>query len=225
MATDQFLYPADPSPVGRRAATRSRTEDGVLKHWQRVIVEEAQVESFHGIGSTFRIPGSQALAQPLWSIENTTGSAVIVEIKELQVATAQSVANTTMPPWFYLFRTTTMPTGGTQFTKTSVDSRDSASAANVIVRGGASADGTISAITAPFVAPRLFSNFGGQLYTAVGVYQSLPVDVIPSQAVGHPLLLQAGQAYVLHVTAALAADNIAARSFIVSCRWNEFTEF
>ena len=230
MPTDNMPYPTDPPSVGRRGATRSRTEDGVTKHWDRVLVEDDKVRSFSGVGATFRIPGSAALAQPLWSIENTSGSAVLVGLRRLFVGVAQSAANTTHPPWLYLFRTNVMPTGGTPIPKVNPDgSSAQASAGNVTVRQGASADGTISAITAPLVVPRLATVFGSQLYTAVGHAEPQRLDMLAAvsdDALEHgDLVLAAGQALVLHVTAAAAADNIATRSFLVDYAFNEFTYF
>ncbi len=234
MAKDSLWNPADPGVPGRKEASYTTTETSpegsVVKHLPRVVVEDDMLRSFVGVGATFRIPGSAALAQPLWSIENTTGSAVLVGLRRLFVGIAQSAANLTHPPWFYLFRTTTMPTGGTAITKSSPDSRIAfaSSAASVAIKQGASADGVISAITAPIVLPRLSSMFGSQLYTAVGHAEPLRLDMlsgISDQALEHGhLILGAGQALVLHVTTAAAADNIATRSFIVDFAWSEFTE-
>lgn len=225
MPTDNIPYPQDPSAIGRRGATRSRTEDAVTKHWDRVIVEDERIRTFKGVGATFRIPGSAATPQNLWSIYNTTGSSIIVALKELWVTSAQTVANLTHPPWYTLTRITTAPTGGTAFTKTPVDTRDAASAANVEVRGGASVDGTAATITATAAGQRLASAHGNQLYTAVGVLQAMRIDILAAVANDFPLLLQANQGFLLQVNTAAAADNLATRSHIVDCAWTEFTEF
>lgn len=229
---DSFIpYAADPATVGRRQATvkRSETRDGVTADFQRdeVIVTDRRVRTFRGTGSTFRTPGNAATPQNIWSIENAAaaGSGLVVSLRDLFIMSAQVTANATMPPWLTLFRTTTLPTGGITFTKVSKDTRDAASNAGVVIRQTVSADGgAATAITAAFVAPRLATRIASQLYTAVGVYQSEPQDML----VGIPddeLLLQPGQAYVLSVNTAAAADNIAGRSFWVDFGWTEFSEY
>lgn len=232
---DSYIpYGADPGTVGRRQATVKRTEtrDGTTAEFNRdvVVLDDRRARTFKGVGATFRIIGSAAIPQPLWSIENTTGSAVAVALRRLYVGVTQTAANLTHPPWFYLFRTSTMPTGGTTMTKTHPDGRSAeTSAGNVIVRSGASADATLSAITAPFAGARLATLFGSQLYTAVGQGTPLRLDMlagVADEAMEYGwLVLGAGQAYVLHVTAAAAADNIAARSFVVDFAWSEFTDY
>lgn len=226
MANDNLIYPADPSPAGRRAATRSRTEDAVTKHWLRTITEDERIRTFRGAGATFAIPGSAALAQPLWSIENVTGSGVIVAVRDLYVWSFAGAASATIfiLPWAYTFRTTVMPTGGTTFTKVSKDSRDSGSNANVIVRQGASADGTASAITAPLVAPRLTQRPMSSWASMVGFAQPVVADMLESM-VQNEHVLQPGQALVVHGTAAAAADNATTRRWFVDFSWEEFTEY
>lgn len=228
-------YGTDPPSPGRRSATMkgpSETRDSVTAQFEydEVIVRDHKIRSFKGAGASFRIPGNAALAQPLWSIENTSGSAVSVAIRRLQVTMAQSIANTTHAPWFYLFRTTVMPTGGTVMTKANPDGRSSqTSAANVIVRQGASVDGTATpAIVAPVVLPRLASMHGSNMGTNVGQITPLRNDMLAGLA-DEPqehgeLILGPAQAYVLHVTHAAAADNLTTKSYIVDFAWSEFTD-
>lgn len=224
MATGDIPYGPDPASIGKRSATRYRTEDAVVRHWDRVLIENNRVYTWRGTGSTFRIVGSAALNQPLWSIENTAGSAVIVSLDKLRIFSAQTVANTTHPPWYYINRLTSMPTGGTTFTKIAADSTDASSAANVTIRQGASADGTNSAITATPSGSRIAAGIGNQLYTAVGTYQSVALDLLGATPAGE-LILNAGQAYVVYVTTSLAADNLATRSFLLDFAWSEYTTF
>lgn len=226
MATDNIPYPVDPATVGRRTATRSRTEDSVTKQWDRVIVEDNRVRSFRAVGATFRIPGSAATPQNLWTIENTTGSAVAVALRRLHVVTAQTVANLTHPPWFALFRLSTLPSGGATMTKTHPDGRSAdTSANNVVIRQGASADGTASAITATAAGARLATAIGGQLYTAVGALQPVTADLLENVTDEGELVLAAGQALLLQAMTAAAADNIATRSYLVDFAFEEFQEF
>lgn len=227
---DSYIpYGADPGTVGRRQSTvkRNETRDSVTADFHRdeVIAIDRRLRTFRGAGATFAIPGTAALAQPLWSIENTTGSAVIVAVKDLFVWSFAGAASATIIvlPWAYTFRTTTMPTGGTTFTKVSQDTRDSGSASNVIVRQGASADGTGSAITAALVAPRLTQRPVTSWATMVGFAQPLPTDLLES-TVNNELLIQAGQAIVVHANANAAGDNATTRRWFVDFSWEEFTE-
>ncbi len=228
---DSFIpYGADPGTIGRRQATakRNMTRDGVLAdyNFDEVVIIDRRLPTFRGAGGTFAIPGSAALAQPLWSIENTTGSGVIVAVRDLFVwgYAGAAVATIFISPWAYTFRTTVMPTGGTAFTKASKDSRDTGSAANVTVRQGASADGTISAIVAPFVAPRMTHAPVSQYLSAVGFAQAVKGDLLEA-TVDNEILVQPGQALVIAAGANAAADNAATRRWFVDFSWQEFSEF
>lgn len=226
MATDNIPYGPDPATIGRRTATRSRTEDNVVKQFDRVLVEDNRIRSFRGVGATFRIPGSGATPQNLWSIENATGSTVAVALRKLLVVTAQTVANATHPPWFALTRITALPTGGTPMGKAHPDGRSAeASSASVVVRQGASADGTASAITATAAGTRFATEMGGQLYTAAGVLQPLTADLLENVTNEGELILGPGQAYLLQAITAAAADNIATRSYLVDFAFEEFQDF
>lgn len=228
MSNSFIPYGPDPATIARRNASSklNETRDGATADFFRdeVHVVPRRIYTFRGAGSAFRVPGSAALNQPIWSIENTSGSAVIVSLTALRVFSAQTVANLTHPPWYFMHRTTTMPTGGTAATKVAYDSTYTTSAANVIIRQGASADGTISAITAAVSGGRIATAIGSQLYTAVGTLQPQPVRMLEA-CPDEELILQAGQAYVLYVTTAAAADNLATRSFLVDFSWEEFTTF
>lgn len=229
---DSFIpYGADPLTPGRRQATAKRpsaARDGTTDtfHHDLVIVDERRIKTFRGIGATFAIPGSAALAQPLWSIENTTGSAVIVSVERLFIWSFAGAASATIfiPPWAYTFRTTTMPTGGTAFTKISADTGDSGSAANVTVRQGASADGTASAITAALVAPRLTQGHVSHWASMVGLAQPVPTNLLEGTP-NNEILVRAGQALVVHANANAAADNATTRRWFLDFAWEEFTEF
>lgn len=226
MGNDYIPYGPDPFTIGRRDATASRTEDGVLKQFSRVIVEDHRVDTFRGTGATFAIPGNAALAQPLWSIENITGSGIIVAVRDLYVQSFAGAASATIfvPPAAYTFRTTTMPTGGTAFTKVSKDTRDPVSSASVIVRQGASADGVANAIVAPLAGPRLTQRAMSNWASMVGFAQPIPSDLLEG-AVEDELVIQPGQAIVIHANANVAADNAATRRWFINFAWIECTEY
>jgi len=218
MATDRIILPGDPVNPGRNEATRSRTEDGNIKHWSRVIVEDNRIRTFRGAGSTFRIPGVTTTAHNLWSIENAAGSTILVALKKLHLY----VVNTAVSALVInpaLFRLTTLPTGGTPFTKTSVDPRDAASNASVVVRGGASVDGTAgTVITATAAGQRLTSALLPVMVTS-GVYPATVIDML--EGMDGEFLLGASQSYLLQIP----GGSNTAFHYIVNCEWEEFTEF
>lgn len=216
---DSFVpYGSDPGTVGRRAATvkRTMTRDGVTAdfHHDEVIVADRRIRTFRGAGATFRIPGTAAL-QNLFTIENAAGSSVLVALRHVRlwVVGTAAVANLVTPS---VYRITTLPTGGTTFTKTSVDSRESSNA-SVVLRGAASADGTASAITATVGGGRLASALLPTMVTS-GVFPAAPVDIVHHS--DYDYVLNAGQAYLLvNITASATTMH-----YVVDVEWDEFTE-
>lgn len=225
MATDKLILPSDPSPAGRYEATRSKTEDAITKHFPRIITEPARTITFRGIYGSFRVPGSAATPQNLLTISNASGSTVLVGLRELRVWTMPTVATiTVVPPILSLYRITSVPSGGTAATKTSLDSREAASNASVTIRGPASADGTATAITATAAGQRLSAEYAAHQY-ALGLLHPIATDVLAAIPVEYPLIMAAGDSYLLQLTTAAAADNVATRHFVVECMWEEFSEF
>lgn len=218
---DSFIpYGADPGTVGRRAATakRNMTRDTVTAdfHHDEVVVVERKIITFRGAGATFRIAGLASTPHNLWSIENAAGSTVLVALRYLNMYTVATAASATLVTPA-LFRITTLPTGGTTFTKTSKDSRETSNA-SVAVRGASSADGTASAITATAAGQRLTSALQPTMVTS-GVYTALGKDLIMAEE--YPYILNAGQAYLLqNITASAVTVH-----YVVECAWEEFTEF
>ena len=227
---DSFVpYAADPATVGRRQATVKRTEtrDGVAAEFHRdeVLVADRRIRTFSGAGGSFRMVGSGATPQNLWTIENAVGSAVKVALRKLQVAMMQTASSATPSPVLSLYRIGTLPTGGTPAIKVPTDGTNAAqvSANAVVVRGGASADGTLSAITATAAGGRIATAFASFMLTSGTLMGE--IDMLANVDDPRDLVLGANQAYLLQLTAAAAADNIAARHFLVDFAWDEFSEF
>lgn len=218
MATSNIPYPQDPTLVGQRAATRTKTEDSVTKHFQRVILETGRTTTFKGVGATFRMPGVATTPHNLFYITNATSSTVLVAIRKLEISVIGTAANTALVTPA-LFRLTTLPTGGTAFTKTSTDSRDTSSA-SVIVAGAASADGTASAITGTAVGQRITSGLLPTMVTS-GVYPGQRVYDMTSGMDEFPLTLNAQQGYLLQMITASVVTN----HYVVEVAWEEYTEF
>jgi hypothetical protein len=175
------------------------------------------------ISTTFRIPGSAAVAQNLLTIENATGSAIVVRMRRLVMMMDATAVLTAVMPQFKCSRFAGAGTGGTAMTKSVFDSLATASNASVTVRGGASADGTASAITAtPGVA--LWQQFGMRMHTVVGQVISGECDMLPALVADSalaPFTLRANESIVVHVVAAVLSSNPATNWYIVNAVWEE----
>ncbi len=228
---DSFIpYGPDPATSPRKDATAKRTEtrDGVSAEYHRseVLIARRRITTFRGRVSTFRTIGAGATPQNLFTIENATGSPVLVALRLLRIWSHQVTASAVLPPWFSLSRLTTLPTGGTTMSKVSVDPRDAASNANVVLRQATTADGAaLTAITAT-AGVRQATGIAVQLYTAAAGLQPQNTDIVSWEVPDDfELMLGAGQAYLVQVITAAAADNIAGRSFHITCAWEEYTEY
>lgn len=209
-----------PDGTGKKLRTYDKGAPG---HDQYVIPTSERKVSFRGKFASFLIPGSAATPQNLLSVENAVGSGVLVAVRELKVFTSMTAASAVRSPNLSVYRITTAPTGGTVATKASMDSGE-ASSASVTVRGGASADGTASAITATAAGARLHGAFANRLHTLAGVVNDqLPAELISQARDGQDLILRAGEFMLLQLAVAAAADNIATRFFLVDVEWDEFT--
>lgn len=205
---------------------RERTDPslGTTVAEQYVIPISERVASYKGMATSFRMPGRAATTQNLFSIYNTTGSAVLVAVRRLSiqmdatavlVAVAKSVKTT---------RQTTAPTNGTALTKVPFDSSQT-SAANVEVRNDASADGTVSAttLTATPSANIAWSQLIMRMHTLVGQVLMDDESCIPGLCADDPVILRANEGLLVAVVAAATTSNPATDHHIVNCVWEEFT--
>lgn len=100
MALDQLLLPADPGTVGRRTATRSRTESAVTKHFIRFLKERPRevANSYKGHpGLISLITGPHTALQGFCWLINPVGSSVLVGVEAIHLITQQSLAGTSQP--------------------------------------------------------------------------------------------------------------------------------
>ena len=212
-----------PDGTGKRLSARHRTVGGVEVYEQHVIAADSdRVVSFLGYTGSLRIPGNAATPQVLWTLSNSGTSTVRVALRSLRVISASTAASTVMNPWYHLQRVTGTPSGGTAMTK--VGRRSEGGNADVVVRVGASADGTAVAITTPALdsTRRMWTGFAERAHTLVGDLggkDDSPFEIDPSD----PPELAPGEAFVLALHVAAAADNIATRSFLVVSAFEEYT--
>lgn len=213
----ESVIQVSPNSTGAKVRTRQRVVGSNTVEEQYVIPTTDRVVSARVSVSTFRIAGLASTPHNLFTLENTSGSSVLVAIRRLtiqEIGTAASAVLTT----FRTFKGTTVPTGGTTLTKTTWDSLDS-SAANVVARGAASADGTASAITYALPAGTpLWTQFISTMVTS-GVYLGVDQSLLPVLAEENPVILRAAQSIlVAAVTASLTTKH-----YVVNCMWEEFT--
>jgi len=209
-----------PDSTGKKLRSRERTVGANSVHEQYVIPTSERVDTFDGFAATFRVQGTATTPINMLTVENTTGSAVLVGIKRISVdISASAVTAYMLQSIFRLYRTTTVPTGGTVVSKFGVESTQ-ASAANVIIRGPASADGTASVIThaLPAGTPMRSSVHPG-IFTGVGQWD--PVDVHLWNFDLAPLTVRPGECVLL----ALAGGAASATNFgyTVKAIWEEYT--
>ena len=117
-------------------------------------------------------------------------------------------------------------TTGTILSKQSLDT-NLGSSAFVILRGGASADGTNNAITAS-AGTFLFRNFIGRLHTAIGQSQMYGainlLDDFSSNLYTNDfqtIKIQPNEGILVQVLNTTTASNAATNHYMVTCMWDE----
>ena len=204
MPQSHIQYP--PDGTGKRARTYQRGAAATDPHDTYVIVAKERITSNELRFATFRTVASAAASHNLLTIENTTGSAVMLAIQEL-VLEVQVTAVTAMlvAAEARLFRTTTAPTGGTVLTAHPNDTGDPAIPANIVVRGATASDGGVAtAITlaAPATSP-ISSQAIDKTLSGVGQYVTDEAPLITTLAPA--LILRAGQTALVQVNGIIPA--------------------
>lgn len=170
--------------------------------------------------ATFRTLGNAATAQTLLTIENTTGSAINVQIRRLVMQMDATAVLTTFMPLIKTSRCA-VPSGGTVLTKTPYDTSLAASAANVVVRGATASDGGgATAITAT-PGNLLWEQMGMRLHTAVGQVLGLDNNQLPLIIETTPVVLNPNEAIMVHVVAAATTSNPNTNHYFIQVAWDE----
>jgi len=177
--------------------------------------------AYTGMVTTWRTLGSAGSPQTLFTLENTTGSAVTVTLRRLKCLVDSTAAITTVMAQLKTFRCA-VPTGGTTLTKGTFDSTQS-SAANVVARGATASDGgAATAITAtPGTAH--WQSYSMRLHTAVGQVLAAEVDLLPALLADSALpsfVLRANEAICVQAVGT-ATNNPATAHYLINCVWSE----
>jgi hypothetical protein len=199
--------------------TRERTVGAEAVVEQYLIPTSERVRSFQGMATTFRIPGVTGSGQNFLSIFNAAGSSVLVAVLSIQIEVDYTTNSMTMR-FFATTRITAAPTGGTALSKVAFDTAESSSS-SVTLLGGASADGTASAITATPGADRAYRPHHTHFAAVTDLQQSrcIDLDAIPLLADEDPPYLRASEGLLL----ALPDASSTSASIIAKIAWQEFT--
>jgi hypothetical protein len=171
--------------------------------------------------ATFRIPGNAATTHNLFSIFNS-GTNRVVRVRRLVMQMDATAVLTAVMPIVKTSRITTAPTGGAVVPQVQWDTALATSHADVVCRGGASADGTASAITAT-PGDVLWQQYGMRLHTAVGQVLGIDNNVLTSITENNPVVLRQNQGLLVQVVAAATTSNPNTNHWFVQCAWDEQT--
>lgn len=199
--------------------TREQTVGGESVVEQYLIPITERVQSFQGMATTFRIPGVTGSGQNWLSIFNAAGSAVLVAVRSIQVE-VDYITNSTTMRFFATTRITTAPTGGTVLSKVAFDTAESSNA-SVTLLGGASGDGTASAIVATPGTDRAWRIHHTHFDAVTDLQQarSRDLDTIAPLADDDPPYLAASEGLLLSLPDASSTST----QTVVKVVWQEFT--
>jgi hypothetical protein len=172
--------------------------------------------TYKGLATTFLIPGVAAANHILFTIFNTD-AVVKAGVEVLVFSHDDSAAATAVSPIIRTSRITTAPTGGTALTKVSRDTTLTTDA-DIVLRGGASADGTASTITST-PGTGGWGQFRPRGHTMVGQFLMPQMPLIPPLCATDPLIL--GQNEGLNV--AMITAGVTTARYAINVAWQEIT--
>ena len=147
---------------------------------------------------TYRITGSAAVAQTLFTLENTGSNSIYV--RRLNASIDASAVLTAVMPTIRCSRTAALPTGGYILSKSQFDTNNSSS--GVIARGASTSDvGAASAITATPSLDLSWAQYGVRTPSQVGQILGNDTDILPSLVDTQNYVLKQNQAIVVFVSA------------------------
>lgn len=202
---------------GYRRGTTSTDE------WDQYVVPvRDRIVSYDGRVGSLITPGRGTVGQKILSLENKTGSGVVVAVQRIKVDLLTTVAKavTVVPPVVQIVRFTPAASGGTVITKAGLDASQT-SDANVVVTGDASAHGTSSGTALTLTAGAVITQaYAPRCLTAVG-YE--PID-IAEFFTDVELILRANQGMAVFLDqAVVTTGNPSTDRWIATAAWQEFT--
>ena len=212
-----------PDSTGRKLRSRQRVVGANTVEEPYHILTSERVVSAEAMTSTWRTLGAAALLHNLFTLENGTGSGVLVGLRRLSVQMDATAVLAAVAPTVEFYRTSGMPSGGTVLEKTLIDT-SSVTAANVVARGAnASNGGAATAITAtPVAGASGWSQLTMRMHTLVGQIVMDDESLIPALCENTPVTIRPGEAVLARVVAAATGSNPATNNWIINAEWNEF---
>ena len=202
--------------------TRERTIGGETVVEQYVIPISERVASFKGTASSFRTLGNAATPQNLFSIENGPGSAVLLAVRRLTIQMDATAASIAVASQFKTGRPTGLPTGGTALSKVAFDTALTSSA-SVVARGATASDGGVATPITATAGATGWHQFAMRVHTLVGQILMDDESLIPALCEDDPIILRAGEALLVQIVQATAANNAATNHHVVNAAFEEFT--
>ena len=172
--------------------------------------------------ATFRTLGNAATTQTLFTLENTTGSAVTVNVRRLLVQMDATAALTTFMPLIKTSRSSAIPTGGTTLSKAQFDTTQS-SVANVTARGATASDGGAATAITATPGTIIWQQMAMRMHTLVGQVLAPDNNLLPTlvENSGYEFKLAANQALMVQIVAAATTSNPNTNHYFVECVWEE----
>jgi hypothetical protein len=169
--------------------------------------------------ATFRIVGSAATPQNLFTIENID-STKLIYVRKLIVQMDATAVLVSVMPLIKVSRATGVPTGGTVLAKGLFDTNN-ASNANTILRGGTASDG--GALTQPTATAGdvLWEQYCMRMHTVVGQVLAFDNQLLPVLVDVKDLILRQNQALLAQVVASAGSSNPATNHYFVGVVWEE----
>lgn len=208
-----------PDGTGKKLRMRQRVIGADTIQEQFVLLAHRRVISGEYSVATPRTLGTAATPQNIASIENPTGSGLIVAIRKLYLVMDSTAVLVSVAPSIQLSRPAALPTGGTSIVPVKHDSAYGA-AASIVRAGTASDGGAATAITATAGSPPLSTALTMRLHTAVGqVLQDRMWLIDPSMEERDHIILAPGESVLVQGVVASAATT----HFVVNATIEEYT--
>jgi hypothetical protein len=183
----------------------------------------AKVVSFTGTASSFRIVGAAATTHNLFTIENASGSAVIVGVRRIIVQMDATAVLTVVMPLIKASRPSALPTGGTILSKNTMDVSTAGSSDSVVIRGANAYNaGAATAITAT-AGTILWQQYAMRMHTVIGKVLADDNPLLPTLIENTSFVLRANEALLVQIVAAATTSNPSTNHWWVQCVWEEYT--
>jgi hypothetical protein len=212
-----------PDGTGKYVRTRSRTISSNTVHEQYFIPAQERVVSAHVTINSFRTLGNAATAQTLLTLENQSGSSVLLGVRRLIVQMDSTAALTAVGVTFRASRVSgSAPTNGTTLSKQVFDTTES-SASTTVARGATASDGGAATAITATAGTMIWQGQGQRLHTLAGIVLTDIVPVLPSLVESDPFVIRAGESIMVQVIAAAGTSNPTSNHYLLSCMLEEFT--